>query len=153
MYVDECGLDEKIQRDYGRSQKGTRLMSNVLGKRSLRTSIIAGLCNGKPLAPFHFQGYCNTEVILTWVEKILLPELKPGMTVIWDNASFHQSAQFKALIESAGCQLLFLPTYSPDLNPIERFWARLKALIRRIRQTGMTLKQCLSQLFKSSLYF
>lgn len=145
--MDECGLEEKIQRDYGRSQKGVRLVSDVAGKRSIRTSIIAGLCNGKPMAPFHFQGYCNTEVILTWVKKILLPELKPGMTVIWDNASFHQSSQFKALIESAGCHLLFLPTYSPDLNPIEQFWARLKALIRQIKTSQITLQEALAIVF------
>lgn len=69
------------------------------------------------------------------------------MTVIWDNASFHQSSQFKALIESAGCHLLFLPTYSPDLNPIEQFWARLKALIRQIKTSQITLQEALAIVF------
>lgn len=57
--MDECGLEEKIQRDYGRSQKGVRLVSDVTAKRSIRTSIIAGLCNGKPMAPFHYVGQKN----------------------------------------------------------------------------------------------
>ena len=95
-----------------------------------------------------FEGYCNTEVLKGWVKEMLLPELRPGQTVIWDNASFHQSPEFKQLIESAGCTLMYLPTYSPDLNPIEKWWAKLKAWIRRLRTQAMTLKQALVLAFR-----
>lgn len=104
----------------------------------------------KSLAPFYFTGYCNTEVILAWVEHILIPELEPGQTVIWDNAKFHKSPEIEILIESAGCKLLFLPPYSPDLNPIEHFWAELKAWIRRFRTKEMTIPQALCAYFQEA---
>lgn len=143
--MDECGLQETIERDYARSPKGTRVFDEKTGRRTSRTSIIAGLNKGKPLAPFYFKGYCNTEVVLVWVQKVLLPCLKQGMTVIWDNASFHKNSQFRELIESAGCELLYLPTYSPDLNPIEPWWGVLKSRIRRIRHPEMTLEQTINR--------
>jgi transposase len=149
VYVDECGLQEAITREYGRSLIGERLFSDVTGKREDRTSIIAGLSQGTPIAPMYFEGYCNTGVVKTWVKEMLLAELKPGQIVIWDNASFHQSPDFLELIESVGCTLIFLPPYSPDLNPIEKWWAKLKAWIRRVRQEGMSLKQALIQSFQA----
>jgi putative transposase len=142
--VDECGLQETIQREYARSPKGKRIFDEKTGNRTSRTSIIAGLYRGEPIAPFYFKGYCNTEVVLVWVKEVLLPCLKQGMTVIWDNASFHNNSQFRQLIESVGCKLLYLPTYSPDLNPIEPWWGVLKSWIRRIRQPEMTLEQAIN---------
>ena len=149
VYVDESGLEEALQREYARTTKGQRAAGEINGKRATRTSIIAGLNQGKLIAPFHFQGYCNTEVILTWVENILTPVLSAGQIVIWDNASFHQSPKIRALIESAGCKLLFLPPYSPDLNPIEHCWAALKAWIRKMRLPGMTLEEALALVFQT----
>jgi transposase len=151
VYVDESGLEETLCREHGRSPKGERLAGEVSGKRTCRTSIIAGLCKKKPVAPFYFEGYCNTEVILTWMKQILIPELEPGQTIIWDNARFHQSPKIKALLESVDCKLLFLPPYSPDLNPIEKWWAKLKAWIRRIRTAKMSLKQAITKVFKLSI--
>jgi len=147
VYVDESGLEESLRREYGRSPKGQNVPDDITGKRRRRISIIAGLSQGIPIAPWYFEGYCNTEVILIWVEKVLLPCLKEGMTVIWDNASFHKSPKIKDLIEKAGCKLLFLPPYSPDLNPIEQWWSALKARIRRIRQGKMTLKRAICKVF------
>lgn len=148
VYVDESGLEESLSREYGRAKKGQRLLGEKNGQRASRTSIIAGLQEGKPIAPWYFQGYCNTELILTWLEKVLLPCLKEGMTVIWDNASFHQSPKIRALLASVGCKLLFLPPYSPDLNPIEHWWSALKARIRKIRKPKMTLQQAICQVFE-----
>ena len=148
VYIDECGLQESLNREYARCPIGERILTDISGKRKVRTSIIAGLSRGKPVAPMMFEGYCNTEVVIAWVEEMLLPELKPGQTIIWDNASFHQSPEFKQLIESVACTLIYLPTYSPDLNPIEKWWAKLKAWIRRLRKKGMTLKQTLVLAFQ-----
>ena len=83
------------------------------------------------IAPFVFNGSCNTELFNEWVKSFLIRELKPGQTVILDNASFHKSPKTKELLESVGCKLLFLAPYSPDLNPIEKFWANMKRWIRR----------------------
>lgn len=149
--MDECGLEENIRREYARSAKGEKVVCNVSGKRYPRTSIIAGLHGGKPIAPWYFQGYCDTKLVLNWMETVLLPELQPGMVVIWDNASFHQSPQFKVLIESAGCTLLPLPPYSPDFNPIEQWWSVLKARIRKLRrQVKMTIAQTLCKIFSQN---
>jgi hypothetical protein len=83
--VDECGLNESIYREYGRAVKGTPVISNIPGKRTARTSIIAGLNAGKPVAPMYFEGYCNTDVVKQWVKDVLLAALMPGQVVIWDN--------------------------------------------------------------------
>lgn len=149
VYIDECGLQESLQREYAWAPIGERFFMDIPGKREVRTSIIAALAQGQPLAPMTFEGYCNTDVVKAWMKQMLLPELKPGQTVIWDNARFHQSPDFAQLIESVGCKLIYLPTYSPDLNPIEKWWAKLKALVRRLRTQGMILKDALASAFSS----
>ena len=73
----------------------------------------------------------------------LLPQLKPGQVVILDNASFHQGGRIRELIEECGCHLLYLPPYSPDFNPIERCWARLKPIARRLLEKGYSLRQAI----------
>jgi transposase len=73
-----------------------------------------------------FNGSCNSLLFESWVEHFLIKELRPGQIVIMDNAAFHRSEKTKNLIESVGCKLIFLPPYSPDLNPIEKFWANMK---------------------------
>jgi transposase len=102
------------------------------GKRSKRLSGCAALCQGKLIAPFAMDGYFDRHAFEVYVEKFLLPVLKKGQTVILDNASFHKSKRFIELIESVGCSVLFLPTYSPDLNPIEHYWFALKNAIRKV---------------------
>ena len=96
-----------------------------------RLSIVGALCDGKFLAPMVYQGYCTAKVIETWLEKSLLPRVKVGPVIIMDNAPFHNSRKIRELIEKAGCELLFLPTYSPDLNPIEHWWQKVKTAIRK----------------------
>lgn len=150
MYVDECGLDEAIRREYTRAKRGRLVLSDIPGKRTTRTSIIAGLHQGQPVAPMYFEGYCNTDVVEVWLKEVLLPVLSPGQTVIWDQASFHQSPKLRELIEFAGCRLIYLPAYSPDLNPIEQWWSVLKARIRRLlRNLKMTIAQALCHLLKA----
>ena len=90
---------------------------------------IAGYVNKQSIAPLVFNGSCNTKLFEAWVEQFLIKELKPGQFVVMDNASFHKSQKTKELIESVGCKVIFLPPYSPDLNPIEKFWANMKRWI------------------------
>ncbi|ETZ07233.1 integrase core domain protein [Holospora obtusa F1] len=73
-----------------------------------------------------FNGSCNTQLFEAWVKQFLIKELKPVQIVITDNASFHNSQRTKELLESAGCKVVFLPPYSPDLNIIEKFWAHME---------------------------
>lgn len=91
--------------------------------------MVAAWCCGKVLAPFTFQGYCDSLVVEIWFEKFLLPALRPGQVVILDNASFHRKAKLQQLLQQAGCQLLALPTYSPDFNKIEHLWNTIKQRI------------------------
>lgn len=99
-------------------------------------SIIGALLQGKFFAPMTLQGTCNTDVILIYLREILLPKLAKGTTIVMDNATFHKSSDIKKLIENAGCHLLFLPPYSPDLNPIEHWWHKIKSILRPIVQEG-----------------
>ena len=111
-------------------KKNQPLYCKKSGKYHQRTNIIAGLVNNKPIAPGIFNGSCNTKCFEAWVEYSLIKELKPGQVVIMDNPAFHKSQRTKDLIESVGCRIIFLPPYSPDLNPIEKFWANMKRWIK-----------------------
>ncbi len=121
IYIDESGIDMSVCRDRGWGKKNKILMGKKSGKYYQRINIIAGLNMGKSVAPMTFCGSCNTELFNTWVEQFLIKELKPNQVVIMDNVSFHKSPRTKELIESVGCELIFLPPYSPDFNPIEKF--------------------------------
>ena len=96
-----------------------------------------------------FAGYCNTDLVCQWVEQFLLPELIPGQFVLIDNASFHSKERLQQLIKQAGCEVIFLPTYSPDLNKIEKFWARLKHSVRKYLGVGYTLSDAIDEGFKA----
>lgn len=96
--------------------------------------MIAGLLDKKFISPFTFQGGCNAEVFNTWFETILIPELPEKTTIVLDNASFHRTVSTRLIAEKYGFNLLYLPPYSPDLNPIEHCWHKLKSKLRPIIQ-------------------
>ncbi|WP_353289328.1 transposase [Wolbachia endosymbiont (group A) of Paraperithous gnathaulax] len=84
----------------------------------------------KFIAPMTFTGGCNKDMFNVWLERRLLPQLQRDTTIVMDNATFHKTPKTKSLIESFGCHLLYLPTYSPDLNPIEHCWHTIKSCLR-----------------------
>jgi transposase len=86
-----------------------------------------------------------------WLENFLIPELKPGQVVIMDNATFHKSQQSQELIKKSGCQILFLPPYSPDLNPIEKFWANFKQMVRANLEKIQNLAKAIDSSFLTIL--
>lgn len=110
--------------------------------------MIAGLCNKEIIAPVVFEGTCDTEVFLSYIEQILIKELTPGQTVVMDNISFHKNPKVRELIESVGCSILFLPTYSPDLNPIEHYWFKVKHQIRKVASHSWDLFEVVSATLK-----
>lgn len=149
VYVDESGVDSFFHNPYGWASRGKKVYGDVPGKRYARESFVAGLCNGKVLAPFCYEGTCHTELFNFWVEKFLVQELEAGQVIIMDNAAFHKSEKTRELIEQAGCKLVFLPPYSPDLNPIETFWANLKYKIKTcLRQGEKTLQYAIDNAFQ-----
>lgn len=124
-------MDDTEDYGYGWCARSERFEALKLGHRSERVSMIAAWCHHQVVAPLTFKGYCNSNLVEAWVEQCLVGQLRPGQVVVMDNASFHKSTLIQELIEQAGCTLLFLPSYSPDLNKIEKFWARLKHYLRK----------------------
>lgn len=136
VYIDEAGVDNRLYREYARAPRGQKIYAEIPGKKRERVSIIGALIKDTFIAPFTFQGGCNAGLFNTWLELVLLPILPKGTVLVMDNAAFHKSPKTKDLIEKFGCQLLFLPTYSPDLNPIERWWHKIKSILRPLIQQG-----------------
>ena len=149
VYVDESGINEYLYREYCYALPRAKIIAEIAGKKFKRTNIIAGYISGSTIAELVYAHNTDKEFIEEWVEKCLIKELKKGQTVVWDNASFHKSAKVKKMIKDAGCKLIFLPPYSPDLNPIEHFWANLKRYIRKIIATCNTLWEAIVKFFKN----
>lgn len=145
VYIDESGIDLNIAKERGWGKKGKILVGKKSGKYYQRTNIIAGYVGKKCIAPFTFNGKCNSELFNKWIEEVLIKDLKPGQVVIMDNATFHKSERTKKLIEEAGCQLVYLPAYSPDLNPIEKYWAHMKRWLRENRVKFNILLDAINQ--------
>ena len=124
-------MDSRDAYDYGWNEKGERFHALKSGRREGRVNIIAALCDQNLIAPFTVEGACNRTVFETWLETCLLPTLEPGQVVVMDNATFHKGGRIQELIQNAGCELLYLPPYSPDLNLIEKCWSWLKSRIRK----------------------
>ena len=117
------------------------MVGEISGKRFGRESVISALKDKKFLAPMCFEGTCGTDLFNVWLKQELLPNLTPGQVLIFDNANFHKSVTTRKLVESYGFKTIFLPPYSPDLNPIEKYWANMKTKIRELLPTVATLSQ------------
>ena len=147
IYIDESGINKYVCRDYARAPIGKKILGAVSGKRYQRESFIAGKVESRILAPFCYQGTCNTDLFNYWLENFLTKEIEPGSAIIMDNASFHKSLKTNEIIEKAGCKVLFLPPYSPDLNPIEVFWANFKKTVQRKLQVLKNLSKAIDESF------
>ena len=119
-----------MARRYGRAPRGQRLRAGVPHGRWKTITFVAGLRTSGVVAPFVLDGPINRAAFEAYVEKVLVPALRPGDVVILDNLSSHKGARVRALIEAAGASLLYLPPYSPDFNPIELAFSKLKKLLR-----------------------
>lgn len=117
-------------RRYGRALRGQRLVDAVPHGHWQISTFIGGLRDSGMVAPCVIDGAVDGTMFLAYIEQFLVPELKPGDTVIMDNLSSHKVAGIRAAIEAAGANLLYLPPYSPDLNPIEMAFSKLKSLLR-----------------------
>ena len=131
VFVDESWASTNLSRRYGRCPRGERLRMSVPHGHWKTTTFIAGLRNRGIIAPFVIDCPVNRDIFETWVEKVLTPDLRAGDIVVMDNLASHKGPRVRDLIEAAGAELRYLPPYSPDFNPIENAFAKLKALLRR----------------------
>lgn len=148
VYLDKSGMDSRDDYGYGWNKRGERFHALKSGRRSGRVNMIAALCNQQLLAPFTIEGACNRTVFETWLEICLIPVLEPGQRVVMDNATFHKRGRIQQLIEEAGCQLLYLPPYSPDLNKIEHCWSWLKSRIRKQLEQFDSLRETMEHVLR-----
>lgn len=130
VYADESGMDHRDEYDYAYGPKGERVYALKTGRRSGRVNMIAALRSKQLMAPFTIEGACNRTVFEIWLERCLIPVLKPGQKLVIDNATFHKGGRIQELVEKAGCEVWYLPPYPPDLNKIERSWSWIKSRIR-----------------------
>jgi len=130
VFLDETGADTKMARRYGRTWRGHRLVAHVPHGHWKTTTFIAALRFTGLAAPLVVDGPMNGAVFLAYVQQHLAPTLRPGDLVILDNLSAHKVAGVRDALEAVGAQFIYLPPYSPDLNPIEQVFAKLKTLLR-----------------------
>ena len=148
MYVDETGIDQYLYHPYARTPKGLPADGKISGRKYARTIIVAGQCGKLITAPLQYSGTMDSVLFEFWFKKMLLPSLARGSFIVMDNARFHRKAVLHELAQQAGCFVLFLPPYSPDLNPIEHFWAWLKMRLRKILSQHDSLNDAIMDCFK-----
>ena len=134
MFLDETWASTAMARSHGRARRGQRLRMSIPHGHWKTTTLVAGLTLRGLVAPWVLDGPINRDAFETYVARVLVPELRVGDIVVLDNLSSHKGPKVRALIEAAGASLVFLPPYSPDLNPIEMAFAKLKALLRKAAQ-------------------
>jgi transposase len=139
VFIDETAVSTTITRLYGRAPQGERLVQKVLHGNWKNVTFIAALRHDHVTAPFVLEGAMNGETFKAYVEQFLAPTLKKGDIVFMDNASVHMVRGVEDAIRSRGAIPFYLPAYSPDLNPIEQLFAKLKSMLRKI--AAYSLKQ------------
>jgi len=131
VFIDETSASTRMARLRGRSERGKRLIAKVPHGHWKTTTFVAALRSDGLTAPVVVDGAMNGEIFLSYVRTQLIPALQPGDVVVMDNLAAHKVAGVREAIESAGATVVYLPPYSPDFNPIELLFSKLKSLLRR----------------------
>lgn len=131
VFLDESGINTKMARLYGRAPKGKRLVAPIPHGHWKTMTFIGGLRHDRLDAPWILEGAMDAAAFKTYLREVLAPTLSKGDMVIMDNLPAHKVAEVRSIIEQAGAQLFYLPPYSPDLNPIELSFAKLKTFLRK----------------------
>ncbi len=148
VFLDESGSNVALTRLYARAPKGKRARGSLPRNRGKNMTLISSLSLQGLGESLILAGSANAEIFEIYIEQILAPSLQPGQMVIMDNLSIHKGKKVRQLIEARGCQLLFLPAYSPDLSPIEEAFSKVKAVLRRI---GARTREALQEALEYAL--
>lgn len=134
VFIDETGASTSMARLYGRSKRGLRALGRVPWGHWKVVTFTAALRLDGIVAPFVIDKPMNGAIFVEYVRQCLVPALRPGDIVVMDNLPAHKNEQVRKLIEAAGAALRYLPPYSPDFNPIEQLFAKLKAMLRKAKE-------------------
>ncbi len=139
MYLDESGFEQDMPRTHGYAPKGEYCYGKHDWHARGRVNAMGALIGKKLLTVHLFKCNINSDVFHVWITQGLIPELPPHSVIVLDNATFHKRMDAEQALLDAGHTLLFLPPYSPDLNPIEKKWAQLKAIRKQLRCSVLSL--------------
>ena len=142
MFVDEAGSQLGMTRLHARAPRGQRAHGTQIRNRGTNLTTIGALSLTGMQASLLFGGGTDKQAFLTFVQEVLVPTLTPGQIVVLDNLGAHRAKGVEKAVEGAGCQLVYTPPYSPDLNPIEECWSKVKAILRTL---GARTKEALSE--------
>ncbi len=131
VFVDECGTHTSMTRRYARAPKGERAYGSVPRNRGKNTTLLASMGLEGMGACLVVEGATTKVIFEAYVERVLAPTLSPGQVVVMDNLTAHKGSRVRELVEERGCQLLYLPPYSPDFSPIEEAFSKLKAMLKK----------------------
>ena len=137
VFIDETWAKTNMTRSHGRAPRGQRLVAKAPHGRWHTLTFLAALRHDRITAPCVIDGPINGESFLAYIEQVLVPTLRPGDIVVFDNLGSHKGKAVRRSIRAAGAKLFFLPPYSPDLNPIEQVFAKLKTLLRKAAERSV----------------
>ena len=130
VFLDETGAKTNMTRRYARARKNIRAIDHAPHGHWNTTTLVAGITSGGAIAPMMLEGAMDTKAFMAYIEQVLIPALPPEAIVVMDNLPAHKATKIQARIEQAGAQVRFLPPYSPDFNPIELMWSKVKTSLR-----------------------
>jgi transposase len=146
VFVDECSTNTSLSPIYGWSRRGQRACFEVPRNWGANVTLLSSMSLSGMGPSMAVEGPTTREIFEAYIERVLSPSLKPKQIVVMDNLSSHKGSRIRELIEGRGCELLYLPPYSPDLNPIEEAFAKLKTLLRRAgARTRETLMEAMGR--------
>jgi len=147
VYVDESGATEHYSREYGLAPRGEKVYGEVSGKRYKRTNIVSAQCGNEKISPYIYEWGTSSAWFEVWFEWHLCPHLSPGKVVIMDNALFHRKKPLEKIAAFYGLRIIWLPPYSPDLNPIEYLWANLKRWLKSFASSFASIQDAIRHYF------
>jgi len=132
VFLDETSTQTTLTRTHGRAPRGERVIGAVPRNHGANVTCLVAMTPAGMRAPCVFAGAVTSDVFVRWLRRWLVPTLRWGTTVVLDNLSVHRHADVRTVLERAGCKLVYLPAYSPDFNPIEQAFAKLKTQLRGV---------------------